>query len=78
MLILFEDNLFCCICIDFRPTYSRKSHDIQSNVGSGDSAQKKFGGAKAISSDQFFGGPEKDVSPLLFQIYLVEIEMKLK
>ncbi|XP_035828553.1 ADP-ribosylation factor GTPase-activating protein 2 isoform X2 [Aplysia californica] len=40
-----------------KPTYSRKTtHESQSSSsGSGDAAQKKFGSAKAISSDQYFG-----------------------
>ncbi|XP_053683369.1 ADP-ribosylation factor GTPase-activating protein 3 isoform X2 [Sabethes cyaneus] len=44
-----------------QPTYNRNSSGKQSGTGSGndyepsDTAQKKFGSAKGISSDQFFG-----------------------
>jgi hypothetical protein len=37
---------------------SRKAYEVSDSSA----AQKKFGNAKAISSDQFFGGKDPDVS----------------
>ena len=40
---------------------SRKAHDVSDST----EAQKKFGDAKSISSDQYFGGRDPDVSAVL-------------
>jgi hypothetical protein len=45
-----EDNHYA------RPKPSRDSSTAGASAAAGDEAQKKFGGAKAISSDQFFSG----------------------
>ncbi|CAC5412185.1 ARFGAP2_3 [Mytilus coruscus] len=44
---------------DDRPSRSRKAYDYNTTSSSED-AQKKFGNAKAISSDQYFGGRDSD------------------
>ena len=57
-----------CICfikdlqrrvLYFRPTRTRKTTSEPSTT---DDAQKKFGSAKSISSDQYFGKRDMDVS----------------
>ncbi|XP_069102490.1 ADP-ribosylation factor GTPase-activating protein 2-like isoform X6 [Argopecten irradians] len=45
---------------DDRPSRSRKAYDYNTTTGTSDEAQKKFAGAKSISSDQFFGNKEMD------------------
>ncbi|XP_069102474.1 ADP-ribosylation factor GTPase-activating protein 2-like isoform X4 [Argopecten irradians] len=42
------------------PSRSRKAYDYNTTTGTSDEAQKKFAGAKSISSDQFFGNKEMD------------------
>ncbi|XP_021355377.1 ADP-ribosylation factor GTPase-activating protein 2-like isoform X6 [Mizuhopecten yessoensis] len=45
---------------DDRPSRSRKAYDYNTSTAKSDEAQKKFAGAKSISSDQFFGNKETD------------------
>ncbi|KAH3726037.1 ADP-ribosylation factor GTPase-activating protein 2-like isoform X2 [Dreissena polymorpha] len=44
-----------------RSTRTRKAYDNSSSTSATDDAQKKFGNAKAISSDQYFGKNEMDM-----------------
>ncbi|XP_060070158.1 ADP-ribosylation factor GTPase-activating protein 2-like isoform X2 [Ylistrum balloti] len=47
---------------DDRPSRSRKAYDYNTPSKISDEAQKKFAGAKSISSDQFFGNKDMDFS----------------
>ena len=51
----------------FRPARTRKTYD---NTPAGTDAQKKFGNAKAISSDQYFGKNDMDVSTAMLARHL--------
>ncbi|XP_021355373.1 ADP-ribosylation factor GTPase-activating protein 2-like isoform X2 [Mizuhopecten yessoensis] len=46
--------------VDEGPSRSRKAYDYNTSTAKSDEAQKKFAGAKSISSDQFFGNKETD------------------
>ena len=48
---------------------SRKTYDVSDS----DEAQKKFGGAKAISSDAFFGKYDADVSLCCISLLLLRL-----
>jgi hypothetical protein len=58
-----DDDWSAPVSKSTRPSRPAASGDYSSGVG--DEAQKKFGNAKAISSDQFFGGgKDNDVSEI--------------
>lgn len=63
-LSIYSMYLFHC-----RSTRTRKAYDTGSSSATED-AQKKFGNAKAISSDQYFGKNEMDVSIQFIGVFL--------
>jgi hypothetical protein len=66
MNVLLLSGVITKGCLLFRGR-SRKAYESSASSDSGD-AQKKFGNAKAISSDMFFGNNDPDVC-LLFVRY---------